>query len=566
VNGAPKRQWRIGEQDRAVTMALAREVGVAPVVAKLLMARGVHDGDAAREFLNPTQKQLSDPFLLTDMLAAADRIAEARERGEHVRVFGDYDVDGIAATAILFTGLRRFGIPQVSYGMPQRLVEGYGINAEHVDAASRDGVSLIITVDNGVRAYAAAARARDLGIDLIITDHHSIDGPLPEAVAVVNPKRETPEHPAWRLCGAGIAFKLSEALNGTRNDLDLAALGTVADIVPLLGENRVIVTLGLKHMARYARTGLAQLASVAGLKVRELRSRELGFQIAPRLNAAGRLSDGLTALRLLLEEDTTAAHVMALELHRANDDRRAIEKAIYDDAVAELDGVFRPEQRTIVLARRGWHPGVIGIVATRVQTCFYRPVLLVAIDENGMGKGSGRSIPGFDLVGALGACEGTFEQYGGHQAAAGLTIREENIPAFREAFEAEALRRLGPDEILPVLEIDGPVSLSELDGGFMNTLAHLEPFGNSNPAPLFCALDVELVPRSPRLLNGGHLRLSVRQGGRVFEAVGFGFAEWMPPEAVPRRLDIAFVPELNTYRNETYVQLVLRDLRPAQGG
>ncbi|HNR29605.1 MAG TPA: single-stranded-DNA-specific exonuclease RecJ [Candidatus Hydrogenedentes bacterium] len=563
MNGAPKRLWRIAAQDRAAAMELARTVGVHPVVAQLLLARGVTSEDAAREFLNPALRQLGDPFALTDMRAAVDRIAAARQRNEHVRVFGDYDVDGIAACAILHAGLRRFGVDRVSCGLPQRLVEGYGISVEHVDAAHADDVSLIITVDNGVRAYDAAARARELGIDLIITDHHAVDGLLPEAVAVINPKRDAADLPTAHLCGAGIAFKLSEALNGSRNDLDLAALGTVADIVPLLGENRVIVALGLKHMARYARTSLAQLADVAGLNVRELRARHLGFHLAPRLNAAGRLSDGRAALRLLLEEDAAQARELAVELHAANDERRDLEKRIYDEAVAELEHVFTPEQRTIVLARRGWHSGVIGIVATRVQTHFFRPVTLIAIDDDGMGKGSARSIPGFDLVGAFAACVGTFEQYGGHQAAAGLTIREENIPAFREAFEAEALRRLGPDEILPALDIDGPVSLSEIDGAFMSALARLEPFGNKNPAPLFCALEVDLIPHSPRALNGGHVKFAVRQGGRVFDVVGFGFGEWIRPDAIPRRLDIAFVPETNTYRGETSIQLVLRDLRPA---
>lgn len=563
MSGERHRSWHIAEQDRVRATALGRDAGVPPIVAHLLMMRGVDSPDAAREFLNPSLSQLSDPFRLTGVREAVARIATARERGEHVRVFGDYDVDGIAATALLFFGLRRFGIARVSYGMPQRLIEGYGISAEHVDAAQRDGVSLLITVDNGVRAYDAAQRAREHGIDLIITDHHAVDGPLPDALAVVNPKRESPEHPAANLCGAGVAFKLSEALNGTRNDLDLAALATVADIVPLLGENRALVALGLRHMAKYARVGLERLATVAGLNVRELRARHLGFHLAPRLNASGRIGDGMAALQLLLSDSPAEAQGLALELNRANEERRAIENAIFEDALAELDASFRPEQRGIVLARHGWHSGVIGIVATRIQSRYYRPVVLIAIDEDGIGKGSARGIPGFDTVGAFGACERHCIQYGGHRAAAGLTLREEELPAFREAFEAEALRQLGPDEIACTLDIDGLVSFSEIDGGFMNTLAHLEPFGHMNASPVFCALGVDVVPHSPRLLNGGHLRFSARQAGRVFEAVGFTLADTFPPDRLPSRVDIAFTPELNVWRGETSIQLILKDLREA---
>lgn len=562
MSGERQRSWRIAEQDRACATALGGAAGVPPIVAHLLLMRGVDSPDAARDFLNPSLSQLSDPFRLTGMYDAVARVTAARDRGEHVRVFGDYDVDGIAATALLFFGLRRFGISRVSYGMPQRLVEGYGISAEHVDAAQRDGVSLLITVDNGVRAYDAAQRARELGIDLIVTDHHAVDGPLPDALAVINPKRESPEHPAANLCGAGVAFKLSEALNGTRNDLDIAALATVADIVPLLGENRALVALGLRHMAKYARVGLERLASAAGLNVRELRARHLGFHLAPRLNAAGRIGDGMTALQLLLSDSPTEAQRLALELNRANEERRAIENAIFEDALAELDASFRPAQRGIVLARHNWHSGVIGIVATRIQSRYYRPVVMIAID-GGIGKGSARGIPGFDTVGAFAACESHCIQYGGHRAAAGFTLREDALPAFREAFEEEALRQLGPGEITCALEIDGLVSFSEIDGAFMNALTHLEPFGHMNAPPVFCALGVEVVPYSPRLLNGGHLRFSARQGGRVFEAVGFTLADTFPPDRLPSRVDIAFTPELNVWRGETSIQLILKDLREA---
>ena len=563
MNAALNPEWRIAEQDRARAAALGRAVGVPPVVAHLLMTRGVDSPDAASGFLNPSVRQLSEPFLLTDMQAAVDRIRLARAREEHIRVFGDYDVDGIAATALLYLGLRRFGVARVSHGMPQRLTEGYGINVEHVEAARRDGVSLLITVDNGVRAYAAAQRARELGIDLIVTDHHAVDGPLPDALAVINPKREPPSHPAANLCGAGVAFKLSEAINGTKNDLDFAALGTVADIVPLRGENRVIVALGLRHMAKYARTGLEHLAAVSGHNVRDLRSRHLGFHLAPRMNAAGRIGDGAAALRLLLTESGEEARRIAQELNHANEERRTLENAIFEDAIAELAATFSPTQRSVVLMRHGWHAGVIGIVATRLQARYYRPVVLIAMDEGGVGKGSARGISGFDTVAAFAACQQHCIQYGGHRAAAGCALREDQFHAFREAFEVEAGRQLGTGDISPALEIDGIVAFSEIDGALMNALARLEPFGHMNPTPVFCTCGAEVVPGSPRLLNGGHLRFSVRQADTVFEVVGFGWAGICPPEEVPPRIDLAFAPELNTWRGETSIQLMLKGIREA---
>lgn len=558
-----RHHWNIATMDRARVRALAESASLPHIVAHLLIQRGASTDEDARCYLNPSIAHLSDPFSLTGMDAAVARITLARDRNEHVLIFGDYDVDGISATALLTNGLKRFGVQRLSHGMPLRLTEGYGLNADRVDAAREEGVGLIITVDNGISAYDAANRAKEIGIDLIITDHHAIENGLPEACAVINPKQDPPEHPARYLCGAGVAFKLSTALNGTPNELDIAALGTVADIVPLTGENRVIVALGLRHMARYERLGIAKLASEAGLNMQDISSEKIGFQLGPRLNAAGRLDDGLAALRLLLSECPIEAGKMAKALNAANEERRGIERTIFESAVEELEACFDGRQRSIVLARRGWHAGVIGIVASRINAEYNRPVILIAVDEEGIGRASARSGPNFDMMQALTQCQEYLDRFGGHRSAAGLTIAEDAVPMFKEAFEAEALRQLGPGELLPELAVDVVAAFSQLDGALMKHLDRLEPYGHGNPAPVFCSAGVELVPHSARIIKDHHLRLTLRQEEVTMSAIGFFMAERYFTEGLPHRLDIAYTPQLNTYRNETTIQLLLKDFRPA---
>ena len=554
-------RWTIAEQDRPKMKVLAEALDLPPLMAHLLLLRGIETPEQARLFLRPSLDQLSDPMALSGVEQAAARLAQARKRGERVLVFGDYDVDGVAGVAIFVNGLRRFGLSNLEYGMPLRLSEGYGIGPDHVDAAHANGVSLILTVDNGINAHGAARRARELGIDLIVTDHHAIDEGLPEAVAVINPKREAPDHPAYHLCGAGVAFKLCTALNGTPNDLDIAAIGTVADIVPLRGENRVIVALGLRHMIKYQRNGLAKLARQAGFDLPEVSSGKIGFQLGPRINAAGRLDDALTALKLLLSECPEEAGQMARELHEANEERRNIEKDIFEEAKAELDACFSAEQRSIVLARRGWHAGVIGIVASRIETHYHRPSVVIAVDEDGIGRGSARSGPGANLAEALSACGGLLEKYGGHRAAAGMTILESNVPAFVEAFEAEILRQLGPGEIVPELAIDAVAAFSQINPALLHSLEQLEPLGHHNRAPVFCSMGVEVVARSVQIVKDRHLKLLVRQEGTVFPAIGFGMGERIVPEELQGRIDIAYTPQFNTWRGQTSIQLHLKDIR-----
>jgi single-stranded-DNA-specific exonuclease len=555
--------WQVAPQNRQATTVLAEALSVPRIIAHLLITRGVRSPEEGRRFLEPSVDHLSDPFELDGMQCAIDRIRRAREQGEHVLVFGDYDVDGITGTTILVNALRRFGVERLSYAMPDRLEDGYGLSPHQVKAAHEDGVALIITADNGTTAHDAAEAAREHGIDLVVTDHHSLGETLPEAVAVLNPKRQDPDYPGAEACGAGVAFKLAWALTGEMADLDLVAMGTVADIVPLRGENRDLVAAGLQDAGERGRLGLAKLAKVARVDLSRLRADQIAFQLAPRINAASRVGEGITGLRLLLSDSESDAQGMAETLNSANEERRALEQTIYDEALEILARTFRDEQRSIVLAGSNWHAGVIGIVASRIQGVYYRPVVLMAIDGAGVVRGSARSVRGFDIGAALAACEAHLITHGGHKAAAGLTIAEENIPAFQQAFETVAAQHLPEGPLRKPLDIDAQIALSSVDSRLVRLLDQLRPFGQGNPSPVFCTYGVTLMPNSLRELRGGHLRMALKEGPSLLQAIGFRMEDRLPDLSCATTLDVAYTPQFNTYRGETTVQLVLKDLRAA---
>lgn len=558
-----RRAWKIASLDHVSVQEFARALDGPNILAQLLLIRDVDTVDKARAFLHPRLQHLSDPFLLKDMDLAVDRITHARKQREKVFVVGDFDVDGISATAVMVCALRRFGIDDVAYNIPLRLSEGYGIRPSHVELARESGATLIITVDNGISAHEAAARARELGIDLIVTDHHALDETLPDALAVINPRRQDPTYPGWHFCGAAVAFKLGTALNGTPNDLDIVALGTVADVMPLVGENRALVSLGLKHMAKHQRTGLVKLAESARFDLAEVSSQRIGFQLGPRLNAAGRLDDGLLALQLLLTDCPMEAEKMSERLERANEERRDIEREIYEDALEELAATMNEDQRSIVLARTGWHAGVIGIVAARVQGHYGRPAIMMTINDKGAVRGSARSGPGLDMFAALTACQDLLIQFGGHKAAAGMSLRIENLDAFKVAFEEAVRDQLGTKEVLETLNIDAVASFSQINAELLQGMARLEPFGKSNPEPLFCSMGVESRPEDVRVLKDAHLKMTLRQGDCMLPAIGFNMAERFYTDDFPRLIDVAYVPQFNTWRGETTIQLQIKDMRPA---
>ncbi|HQH52760.1 MAG TPA: single-stranded-DNA-specific exonuclease RecJ [Candidatus Hydrogenedentes bacterium] len=556
--------WSYPPSERELVRALAEELEVPALVAQLLIIRGATTPKLGHQFLNPSAEDLSDPFDLGGVDRAVERLRIAREREQKVLVFGDYDVDGITGTAVLYNALREYGLRSCAYDMPNRLEEGYGINAERVWQARDEKVDLIITVDNGVTARDAADAAREAGIGMIITDHHEPEGALPAADVIIDPKLDGPAHPCYDVCGAAVAFKLASALTGKMHDLDLVALGTVADIVPLRGENRILVALGLRDAPARLRPGLMKLAQVARVNLETLTARNVAYQLAPRINAGGRLGAGITGMSLILAESLEAAEPIARELDRANTERRDIEAAILEEALEELAETFRDEQRSIVLARKGWHQGVIGIVASRLQRHFYRPVALIAVDEDGIGHGSVRGIPEFDVsTGLTGCCE-HLVKFGGHRAAGGLTIAEEKLGAFHQAFENEATRQLHDRELKAVLPIDALISFSQVDGQLLKYLDLLEPYGHGNSEPIFCTYGVEVVPHSCRLLRGGHIKLMLRDGARTFPAIGFQMGDCFETLRDAALVNAAFTPQLNTYRNETIIQLILKDVRPAE--
>lgn len=556
-------KWVLPQEDREGTRQLATGLRVPGVIAQLLRARGVGTVEEAQSFLNAREAPLSDPFELSDMDKAVARIAAARDAGEHVRVFGDYDVDGMSATAILYRGLRRFGLEDVSYRMPDRLTEGYGINAQSVERAASEKVDVLVTVDNGIAAYDAAEAAAQQGIDLIVTDHHHLEMPLPCAHAVINPKRDDPRSPSADACGAAVAFKLCTALTGSPADLDLVALATVADVVPLRNENRTLVELGLQEIAEGSHLGLLALVRKAGLRPKEMRAENIAFQLAPRINASGRLGDANLGVQLLLTDSDEEAGLLASKLDALNVERRRIEEGILEDAREEIEATLDRDRRTIVLARKGWHPGVIGIVAARLQNAYWRPVVLIAIDEKGQGRSSCRSTPDFNIVEALGACRNLLVKHGGHHAAAGMTIESNRIEEFKEAFEAEARDKISDGERCRELIVDALLSLSEIDGDLLRAIDALEPFGSANPAPLFASFGVTIVPGSVRELRGGHLKCRVKHGARSFGAIGFNLAEEFSLYDSPQEVDIAYRPKFNTWRGETTIQLELKGIRPA---
>lgn len=555
--------WQQAAAPQTEITALADALGVPPIVARLLYLRGAVDAELARAFLSPSEESFTDPDRFTDMDAAVDRLSHARDRGEAVLVFGDYDVDGMAAVALLVEGLKRFGIADCRYALPDRLTDGYGIAAVHVDDAKKAGIDVIVTVDNGINARDAANRANELGIDLIVTDHHDIEGELPNAAAVINPKRESDPEIAF-LCGAAMAFHLVHALTGERHDIDLAALATIADVMPLLGENRAIVSAGLRQMGSTPRPGLAALMQKARIDPRTLRAEDVAFYLAPRINAGGRLADGSTALELLMTKDASKAAALAKRLDDYNVERRRMEKEIFDAALPLAEEQVAQGQCSIVIAQEGWHPGVIGIVAGRLQRRFGLPTILLGIDEDGLAKGSGRSTPVLDMVEALSACQEHLEKFGGHRAAGGMTVKPGAAAQFAEAFCAKAQELLGVVTPSETIVIDGQVALSQIDGALVKAMEQLEPFGHGNPAPVFCSLGVQVAPRSARDLQGKHVRFTAHDGASRFTAIGFGMADDHPPEFLPPALDIAFTPQFNTWRGETSIQLVLKDMRPAQ--
>ncbi len=562
-----------GHADEPAARALADALHLPEVLCRVLAARGQTDPDDARVFLKPRLEQLLDPMLLKDCDRAIERIEHAIRTGETILVHGDYDVDGMCGTALFVRALGRLGARVVPF-VPHRLRDGYDLGQAGVRAAASAGASLIITADCGTVAHDAVAAAGAAGIDVIVTDHHTPGDALPDAVALVNPNRPDCTYPFKGLAGAGVAFKVCEALLRARGmsveplwyDLDLVAVATIADLAPLVGENRVLARFGLQVLRETRKPGLRALLAESGLAGRPITGGQVSHGLAPRLNAVGRMGAAERGVRLLLTENEGDAAALAREAEEQNRLRRQVDHDTLAQAVEMLEPVYDPATHFgIVLAAQGWHPGVIGIVASRVTELLHRPAILIALDPaTGRGRGSGRSIPGFDLYGAIHDCGHLLERFGGHRQAAGLDVRADRIDAFRAAFNARAqeLLEANPDRLSPRLHVDVTVTLKEADAGLHRLLRHLAPFGLGNPTPLMAAYGVTLGA-APRIVGGDHARLQLVQDGATLEAIGFRMAERLGSLEAGARLDVAFHLQEDEWRGQRRLQARLADVRPA---
>jgi single-stranded-DNA-specific exonuclease len=586
-------KWILAESDENAVAALGMHAGLHPLIARLLVNRGITAEADARFFLSCELSTLSDPALFSQMEQSVVRIRSAIADGEKIIVYGDYDVDGVSGTSLLFQALRRLGA-RIGIYIPNRLTEGYGLNAAALEAIRNDGAKLVISVDCGITAHREAAVARSLGLDLIITDHHEFvnangaDGTsapesadvitLPDAYAILHPLRLLPgvtedmRRRVAGLTGVGIAFKLAQALLNEQPDnehlssyLDLVALGTIADVGKITGENRILVRYGLESMSSTTppRTGIAALKQLAGLNGKKIGVGTVGFTIAPRLNASGRLDRADMAFRLLTTESPKEASELALALDLMNRERQSIEEGIFEEARSLCIQADPVTSGALVLSSEEWHPGVVGIVASKIVEEFYRPTALICV-KNGIGKGSARSIPCFDLYEGLTECSDLLLGFGGHKYAAGFSLREENIGMFRQRLSALVGEKIGSDGFVRTLCIDGAVMLDDLTFDLMEEIDKMAPFGQGNPEPRLGARRLRVV--SSRIVGKSHLKLKLRQGsGKTIDAIAFDKASLLGKQVRDgAQLAAVFTPRVIVWNGSRKVELEIRDIKPDQ--
>lgn len=563
--------WILAGENETACKSLESGLGLPPVVARLLANRGALDPESARLFLETPLESLEDPSLMADMDAAVDRVLSARRRKEKVVIYGDYDVDGITATATLIRFLRSIGVDTDFY-IPERAKEGYGMNAAALDSIASDGAGLLITVDNGISDLEAVDHARSIGLDVLITDHHQPGAEIPSALAVLNPNRKDCQYPCKTLSGAGIAFKLCQAVrsalrhNGEKKEnlpnlkryLDMIAVSAIADLTPLTGENRTLARVGLREIAATDKTGLAALVMVTLSSQTRITARDVGYGLAPALNAAGRLGRADIGVELLLTNDRDRAWEIARFLESENKRRREIQDRMFAEALEMVKQKTDFEKdRAIALGSDKWHPGVAGIVASKIVNLYHLPTALVCF-ENGLGKGSARSIPAFNITDRLGRISDTLEKYGGHELAAGFSVKSENFEDFRDAFLSVAEKEIREEDLSPSIKIDMEVDPAIFTMDSVLSISALEPFGMGNPSPVFLSRDVRFADLKFIGREERHVRFSVN--GRI-PVVGFNMADKVKEAAGEQRLDIAYTPEISTWGGMEKIQLRLLDAR-----
>ncbi len=562
------KKWIIHPPQPEYRERLAQALSVSPLLAQLLLNRGISDPERAKLFLGGELEDLCSPWLMKDMHKAVARIKHAIGKKEGICIYGDYDVDGITGTALLSRVLTRLDVPHETY-IPQRVSEGYGIHLAALEKLRQREIKLIITVDCGISNQAEIAQAHAWGMDVIITDHHQPPIELPAAHAILNPKQTECNYPDVSLAGVGVAAKLAQALAGEEKGwdvlaehLDLVCLGTVADVLPLIGENRILVKHGLKRLTDRPKLGISVLKEIAGLSGDEVSVWDIAFRLAPRINAAGRVGDPNVALQLMLTSAVEEAGRIARQLDDENRRRKVIEEQILADCRRQWESkAASGPQGAIVLAAPDWHIGIVGIVASKLVDEYNLPTLLIC-SKTEPAKGSARSTPGFHLYEALTACQALLVGYGGHQYAAGLTIRQADIPALRDKLNQIALETIKPEDLVRQLTIDGELELDEIRLELMQDIAQLAPFGEANPIPTFCARGVQMI-KYPRKVGSNHLKMKLRQGQKIFDSIGFNMGTLHSElcQRINTPIDIAFQPQMNTWQGRSQLQLKLSDIR-----
>ncbi len=577
------KRWLISRTNPEYINYISKTSSVSPVFAQILINRGIKTSQEISSFLNPSMSDLSDPFEIQGMQAAVDRISRAVKNKEKVFVHGDYDADGLTSTSIMVYALRMCGL-EVGYFIPNRIIHGYGFSANAVRFAKESGASLIVTVDCGITSFEAVTFAKQEGTDVIITDHHEpmVSGEsevtplcppllrgelkggfvLPEAVAVINPKLQPPDLKFSNLSGAGVAFKFAQALSmvfGQRFNfqdlLDLATIGTIADVVPLTGENRIIVREGIRLIHNGNRLGLKALKNAAGINGKGTRAELLSFTMIPRINAAGRVSDASDVVRLLLSDIEEEALGLSQWLNRLNSERQRIEDEVYQQALKKLDA--EELSSVIVLSGEGWNQGVVGIVASRLAEAFCRPAFIFSV-ENGIAKGSARSIPSFDICKGLSECRELLISFGGHKQAAGVKLNNENLLLFEKKIGEIISSTTAEEDLTPSISIDADINLSDANHSLVRELSLLEPLGYGNSEPLLGCKGLEVI--GPRIVGNNHLKMRLKQGTQSIDAIGFDMGGAMPPDVI----DAVFALTMNEWEKGRYLQLNLKAFRPSQ--
>lgn len=557
------KKWQICEVDKEKVEKLKSKYGISELLATILVNKNITTQKEIEEFLNPTRNDFFDPFLINDMDIAVERIRKAIETQEKVIIYGDYDVDGITSITVLKSFLKDVGL-DVDYYIPNRLEEGYGLNKNAIDEIAKNKYTLMITVDCGISAIEEVNYANSLGIEVIVTDHHEPGEELPKALAVIDNKRKDSKYPFRELAGVGVAFKVSQALAQSMNVkeeeylkyLDIVCVGTISDIVPLISENRVITKLGIKLLKQTRNTGLKAIINSSGYS--QINSTTISFGVAPRINACGRMGKAEQALKLLLSKDIYEVNKLTQELNNYNGERQEIEKEIFESVLNKIEQNNLDKNRTIVVGGEGWHHGVIGIVSSKITEKYFKPSILLSFEEDGTGKGSGRSIPGFDLHEALMKCENCLEKFGGHSMAVGLTLKKDKFEQFYEEFEKVA-KENKTENIVPIINVDAKIELNEIDKTVVEDLKQLEPFGEANKMPVFALKNIR-IDSIRALSEGKHLKLTLRDNNQIINAIGFNIGELANEYKIGDKVDLAGVLEINTFNGIDNLQINIKDI------